>query len=79
MAEFCAGIKMAAGSDPRLWLGARRIEAEAWKRIAVALAGKAERPSADARRAAVHSLSQHPGAAGKILLRIVAGLGPLVS
>ena len=79
VAEFCAGIKMAAGSDPRLWLGARRIEAEAWKRIAVALAGKAERPSADARRAAVHSLSQHPGAAGKTLLRIVAGLGPLVS
>ena len=79
VADFCTGIKKAAGSDPRLWLGARRIEAEAWKRIAVALAGKAERPSAAARRAAVHSLSQHPGAAGKTLLRILAGVGPLVS
>jgi GT2 family glycosyltransferase len=77
--EFCSGLKKAAGSDPRLWLGARRIEAEAWKRIAVALAVGADRPGPDARRAAVHSLAQHPGAAGRTLLRILVGLAPLIS
>ena len=77
--EFCTGIKKAAGRDARLWLGARRIEAEVWKRIAVALAANAGRSGPDARRAAVHSLSQHPGAAGKSLLRILVGMAPLIS
>jgi GT2 family glycosyltransferase len=75
VAEFCGGIKRAAAGDPRLWLGARRIEAEVWKRMAVTLAAQADRPGADARRAAVHALSQHPGAAGRSLLRILVGLG----
>ena len=73
VAEFCAGIKKTAAGDARLWLGARRIEAEVWKRIAVSLAAGADRPSPDARRAAAHSLAQHPGAAGRTLLRILVG------
>ena len=48
-------------------------------RIAVALAANAGRSGPDARRAAVHSLSQHPGAAGKSLLRILVGMAPLIS
>ena len=77
--EFCGGLKQAAGRDLRLRLGARRIEAEAWKRIAVVLSAQADRPGSDARRAAAHSLAQHPGAAGRTLLRILIGLAPLIS
>jgi Glycosyl transferase family 2 len=77
--EFCSGIKKAAGHNARLWLGARRIEAEVWKRIAVALAANADRPGPEARRAAVHSLAQHPGAAGRSLLRILVGMTRLIS
>ena len=73
-ADFCTAIKQATRGNARLWLAARRLEAEVWKRIAVALAADVDRPGPEARRAAVHALSQHPGAAGKSLLRILVGM-----
>ena len=56
--------------DPRLWLGARRIEAEVWKRMAVTLAAKADRPGAEP-GAPPCTRSPAPGAAGRSLLRIL--------
>ena len=69
--EFCAQIKTAcATGGPRQWLAARRLEAEAWRKVAVALAAAPQRAHRQARRAAVRSLAQHPATFGRALLRI---------
>jgi glycosyltransferase involved in cell wall biosynthesis len=69
--EFCAQVKTAcANGGPRQWLAARRLEAEAWRKVAVALAAAPQRAHRQARRAAVRSLSQHPATFGRALLRI---------
>ena len=69
--EFCAQIKTAcAKGGPRQWLAARRLEAEAWRKVAVALAAAPQHAQRQARRAAVRSLAQHPATFGRALLRI---------
>ena len=69
--EFCAQIKTAcAKGGPSQWLAARRLEAEAWRKVAVALAAAPQRAYRQARRAAVRSVSQHPATFGRALLRI---------
>jgi glycosyltransferase involved in cell wall biosynthesis len=72
--DFCAQIKAAcAGGGPRQWTATRRLEAEIWRKVAVALAAAPQGPHRQAVRAAVRSVSQHPATLGRGVLRIFAG------
>lgn len=72
--EFCSKMKAAcAGGGPRQWLATRRLEAEIWRKVAVALAEVPQGGHRRAVRAAVRSVSQHPATFGRALLRILVG------
>ena len=72
--EFCGRVKAAcAGGGPRQWLATRRLEAEIWRKVAVALADAPQGGHRQAVRAAVRSVSQHPATFGRALLRILVG------
>ena len=72
--DFCRQLKAAAkGYGPSYWLAARRLEAEVWRTVAVALAAPAHAATNLARRAAVRSLAQHPGTLGRALLNVLIG------
>jgi hypothetical protein len=62
-----------AGGGPRQWLATRRLEAEIWRKVAVALAEVPQGGHRQAVRAAVRSVSQHPATFGRALLRILVG------
>ena len=72
--DFCAQIKAAcAGGGPRQWMASRRLEAEIWRKVAVALAAAPQVAHRQAVKAAVRSVSQHPATFGRALLRILVG------
>lgn len=70
--EFCGQIKiLGAGYGLRQQLAARRLAAETWRTGAVMLAAPPHRARGLARRAALTSLSQHPGTIGTALFHIL--------
>jgi GT2 family glycosyltransferase len=72
--DFCSQLKAAVkGYGPSYWLAARRLEAEVWRTVAVALAAPPHPATSLARRAAVRSLAQHPGTLGRALLNVLVG------
>lgn len=74
--DFCSKVKTAcAGGGPRQWLATRRLEAEIWRKVAVALSEAPQGGHRQAVRAAVRSVSQHPATFGRALLRIFVGAG----
>ncbi|MGH2349806.1 MAG: glycosyltransferase family 2 protein, partial [bacterium] len=80
--DFCRELKAAVrGYGPAYWLAARRLEAEVWRTVAVALAAPPHPATTLARRAAVRSLAQHPGTMGRALLHVLVGtpLAPRVN
>lgn len=72
--DFCSKVKTAcAGGGQRQWLATRRLEAEIWRKVAVALSEAPQGGHREAVRAAVWSVSQHPATFGRALLRIFVG------
>jgi len=72
--DFCSKVKTAcAGGGQRQWLATRRLEAEIWRKVAVALSEAPQGGHREAVRAAVRSVSQHPATFGRALLRIFVG------
>lgn len=72
--DFCSKVKTAcAGGGQRQWVATRRLEAEIWRKVAVALAAAPQGGHRQAMRAAVRSVSQHPATFGRALLRIFVG------
>jgi GT2 family glycosyltransferase len=72
--DFCRQLKAAVkGYGFSYWLAARRLEAEVWRTVAVALATPPQPATNLARRVAVRSLTQHPGTLGRALLNVLVG------
>lgn len=73
--EYCGQIKeAAAGHGLAYRLAARRLEAEIWRKVAVALSADPNTSRASARRAALRAVVQHPATMGRALMHVLVGL-----
>ena len=75
--EYCGQIK-AAVADHGLAerVAARRLEAEIWRKVALALCAEPNGARGPARRAAVHAVVQHPATMGRALMHVLVGPTP---